>query len=257
MPIIQAIDRALNILDLFDDHDKELKITDISQRMDLHKSTVHSLLKTLQKHNYIEQNHENGKYRLGMKFYERGNLINRNIELKKLAKEHLVKLSNKTGKTVHLVILDGKEGIYIDKVESSSATVLYSRIGRRVPINSSGVGKALIAFKSQNEIDNFLKDYDFVRQTENTIMDKESLNKEFEKVRKQGYAIDNEENELGVFCIAFPIKNQNGQVVAAISTSTTVTKQDEVEFSETFKLIKLTAERLSNQLGFRGKLSNK
>lgn len=245
MPIIQAVERALKILDLFNEHEKELKITEISQRMALHKSTVHSLLKTLKKHHYIEQNHENGKYRLALKFFERGNIVNQNIELKSVAKDHLVELSNKTGNTVHLVILDGQEIIYIDKVESSSAAILYSRIGRKALIHSSGVGKAIMAFQSPDEINDILKDYVFVRQTGNTIINKESLIKEFEKIREQGYAIDNEENEPGVFCIAFPIKNKNNQVVAAISISTTAIEQSKVGSSEKFNLIKIAAEALS------------
>lgn len=245
MPIIQAVDRALKILDLFDENEKELKITEISQRMALHKSTIHSLLKTLKKHHYIEQNHENGKYRLALKFFERGSIVNRNIELKSQAREHLVELAKKTGNTVHLVFFDGTEAIYIDKVESSSAAILYSRIGRTAFFHSSGVGKVILAFQNPDKIEHLLKDYVFERQTGNTIIDKESLIKEFEKIRELGYAIDNEENESGIFCIALPIKNKNNQVVAAISISTTVTEQSKVGNSEKIKLIKLTAEAIS------------
>jgi IclR family transcriptional regulator, KDG regulon repressor len=108
MPIIQAVDRALRILDLFDEYDTELKIKDISERMVLHKSTVHSLLKTLQMHGYIDQNMENGKYRLGMKLFERGNFVIHGLDIRKIAKNYLMNLSMNTGQTTHLVILDGK-----------------------------------------------------------------------------------------------------------------------------------------------------
>ncbi len=145
MPIIQSVDRALKILDLFDEFDSELKITDISDRLLLHKSTVHSLLKTLKKHNYIEQNTENGKYRLGMKIFERGNFVIHSRDIRSVAREYLFSLSKETNQTVHLVIQDGKEGVYIDKVESSAATVLYSRIGRRIPLHCR-VGRRLLLF---------------------------------------------------------------------------------------------------------------
>ncbi|EMF46733.1 transcriptional regulator [Planococcus halocryophilus Or1] len=221
MPIIQSVERALRILDLFDEYDKELKLTEITEKMNLHKSTVHSLLKTLQKHHYIEQNSENGKYFLGMKLFERGHYVIQNLDLQSLAREQLVKLSKSTGRTVHLVILDGKEGIYIDKVESAKAAILYSRIGRRVPIHSSGVGKALVAFKDPSELEKILDGYEYTKQTKNTLTNEESFLIELEKVRKQGYAIDDEENEPGVYCVALPIRDYTGHVIAAISSSTT------------------------------------
>ncbi|WP_203333658.1 IclR family transcriptional regulator [Planococcus beigongshangi] len=250
MPIIQSVDRAMHILDLFDDYNKEIKLIEIAERMELHKSTVHSLLKTLQKHHYIEQNSENGKYTLGMKLFERGNYVIQSLDLRTVAKEDLVNLSKETGRTVHLVILDGKEGIYIDKVENSNATIFYSRIGRRVPLHSSGVGKALIAFKKANELESIMKGYEFTKQTTQTLTDKKSLLKELENVRKQGFAIDNEENEPGVYCVALPIKDHNGQVVAAISSSTTASHITQEDIKNIVDSLKKAADNISKKLGF-------
>ncbi|WP_088105891.1 IclR family transcriptional regulator [Halalkalibacter urbisdiaboli] len=250
MPIIQAVERALKILDLFDEFETELKITDISERMALHKSTVHSLLKTLQKHRYIEQNPENGKYRLGLKLFERGNFVIQSMDLRTIAKDYLQKLSKVSGKTVHLVVLDGKEGIYIDKVESASATILYSRIGRRIPIHSSGVGKALVAFRSDEEIEQILNHYQFNQHTPNTITDKKRFLEEIEEIRKRGYAVDNEENEPGVFCVAYPVRNHNGDIVAAISMSTTVNRAKEEGVEETVKMLIDTCHEISYKLGY-------
>src|SRR4051812_48942171 len=109
MPIIQSVERALQILDLFDEQTSELKITEISKRINLHKSTVHSLLKTLQAHRYIEQDVESGKYRLGMKLFERGNLLLQSMDIRSVARKYLLDLSVETGQTTHLVILDGHE----------------------------------------------------------------------------------------------------------------------------------------------------
>lgn len=250
MPIIQSVDRALRILDLFDEYETELKITEISEKMVLHKSTVHSLLKTLQKHQYIDQNPENGKYRLGLKLFERGNFVIQSLDLRSIAKEYLVNLSKHTGKTVHLVILDGKEGVYIDKVESSNATILYSKIGRRVPIHSSGVGKALVAFKTNEELQTILEDYDYFQQTPYTITDRETFLKEVNLIRDRGYAIDNQENEPGVICVAIPVRNHTGQVVAAISMSTTASQVKEAVLNKNVELLKNTANELSKKLGF-------
>ncbi|QRG66707.1 IclR family transcriptional regulator [Brevibacillus choshinensis] len=250
MPIIQAVERALKILDLFDEQEQELKITDISERMQLHKSTVHSLLKTLQVHGYIDQNPENGKYRLGMKLFERGNFVIHGLDIRKVAKRYLVDLSMKTGQTTHLVILDDKEGVYIDKVEGPQATILYSRIGRRIPVHSSGVGKALLAWKSEKELQNVLKDYRYVPQTPKTIANEQELRAELQKVREQGYAVDNQENEAGVRCIAVPIRNHQAQVIAAVSISTLLSRVDDQQLEQFLHLLKGAADEMSEQMGY-------
>ncbi|UOF92450.1 IclR family transcriptional regulator [Fodinisporobacter ferrooxydans] len=250
MPIIQAVDRALQILDLFDEYETELKITDISERMQLHKSTIHSLLKTLQVRGYIEQNPENGKYKLGLKLFERGNLVINGLDLRTTARKHLMELSFKTGQTVHLVILDGKEGVYIDKVEGSSGIIAYSRIGRRVPIHSSAVGKALVAFSPAADIERILDGYVFGKRTENTILNREDFLRELEQVRRQEYAIDDQENEPGVRCVAVPIRNYSGQAVAAISISTPISGLDDEQFDQLLALLQETAQQISRQMGF-------
>ncbi|MFP7732266.1 IclR family transcriptional regulator [Priestia aryabhattai] len=249
MPIIQSVDRALRILDLFDEHTTELKITDISDQMGLHKSTVHSLLKTLQQRGYINQNLENGKYGLGMKLFERGNYVIQSLDIRQLAKKYLIDLSEKTGQTTHLVILDGKEGTYIDKVEGPMAVILYSRIGKRIPLHCSAVGKALIAFKEKDEIETILAGYTYTQQTEFTITNKIQFLGELEKVKSQGYAVDNQENEPGVRCIAAPIRNHENKVIAAISLSTLIAGVDDIELGIFIQQLKQAASELSEQMG--------
>jgi DNA-binding IclR family transcriptional regulator len=250
MPIIQAVDRALSILDLFGEHESELKITDISLRMGLHKSTVHSLLKTLQMHGYIDQNLENGKYKLGLKLIERGNFVIHGLDVRTITKKHLLDLSHKTGQTAHLVILDGKEGVYIDKVEGSSGVVMYSRIGRRVPIHSSAVGKILVAYKSNEEICDLLKGYEYVIHTPNTIANEQDFLKELANVRSVGYAMDNQENEPGVRCVAVPIRNHMQQVSAAVSMSTPLSGISDDKFDEVLTLLRQAADEISGKMGY-------
>lgn len=250
MPIIQSVERALMILELFDEQHEELRITEISAMMNLHKSTVHSLLKTLQLHGYIDQDEETGKYRLGLKLLERGQLILRQLDLRTAAARHLRQLSEETGQTVHLVILDGKEGIYIDKVEGKKAAIRYSRIGRRVPLHSSAVGKVLAAFRSDAEIAELLQNYEFVRQTPRTIQSAEAFLKELEAVRKRGYAVDDEENEPGVRCVAAPIFDHNGQTAAAMSISTMTAHVNDEELAELAAKLGETARQISGKLGY-------
>jgi IclR family KDG regulon transcriptional repressor len=250
MPIIQSVDRALNILNLFDEHTKELKITEISARIGLHKSTVHSLLKTLQLHGYIAQDPENGKYRLGLKLMEKGQLLLLGIDVRITARKHLMSLSAQTGQTTHLVILDGKDGVYIDKVEGAKAAIRYSRIGRRVPLHSSATGKVLAAFRQPEELVQLLKDYRYVQQTAATLADQDSFLQELAKVRRQGFAVDDQENEQGVRCAAAPIFNHSGEVTTAMSISTMISGVDDEQFRQFIELLKSETAQISQLLGY-------
>ncbi|KKI92158.1 IclR family transcriptional regulator [Bacillus sp. SA1-12] len=250
MPIIQSVERALKILDLFDERDRELTITDISKRLNLHKSTVHSLLKTLQQKHYISQDEENGKYSLGLKLLERGSMVVSHRDLRNIGRKHLEWLSESTNLTIHLVILDGQEGVYVDKVEGKGVTVLYSRIGRRVPIHTSAVGKSLVATKSDLELNLLLEGYQFTRPTEKSISSKEEFLLEIEKVRQAGYSVDNEENEPGIYCLAVPIKNYSREVIAAISISMPSSKINEETIGHYIEILKECSNRISYELGY-------
>jgi IclR family KDG regulon transcriptional repressor len=254
MPIIQSLDRALTILDLFDEYTTELKITEISQKMELHKSTVHSLLKTLQLHGYIDQDTETGKYRLGMRLLEKGQLLLQRLDIRTVARKHLSALTAQTGQTTHLVILDGKEGVYIDKVEGEKAAIRYSRIGRRVPLHSSAVGKALIAFRDKHEIEALLRSYKYTAQTASTIVNKEHLLAELSKVREQGYAVDAQENEPGVRCAAAPIYDHGGKVTASMSISTLLSAVDDELFQQYVTMLTKETDHISKLLGYRSTL---
>jgi len=249
MPIIQSLDRALTIMDLFDEHNRELKITEISTRVGLHKSTVHSLLKTLQKHGYIEQD-ENGLYRLGMRLLEKGQLLLRGFDIREKASGPLQVLSGETGQTVHLVIRDGAEGVYIDKVEGSKAAIRYSWIGRRVPLHSSAVGKILAAFMSGAELEHLLKDYDYSIHTSHTIASESAFREELRGVREKGVAYDREENEAGVRCAAAPVYDHGGHVIAAISISTLASTVGDVELAAFVARLRETAGQISRGLGY-------
>lgn len=250
MPIIQSVERALKILDLFDEHTTELKITEISEKMGLHKSTVHSLLKTLQEYSYIYQNPEDGKYGLGLKLAERGNFVISNMDIRKAARKYLLDLSSKTGQTVHLGILDGREGVYIDKVEGEQSIIRYSRIGRRLPLHSTAIGKVLLAYQNPKDIDRLLQDYPYYFQTTSTITNEAVLRKEIGKIQQQGYAVDNQENEQGVRCTAVPILNGKGKVLAAISISTLISRVSDQQLAIFIDLLKSACQELSEQMKY-------
>lgn len=251
MPIIQALDRALRILDLFDEQTPELKMTEISMRMNLHKSTVHALLKTLQMHGYIEQDEQTGKYRLGLRLLEKGQLLLQNLDIRNVARPYLQALSEATGQTTHLLILDGREGVYIEKVEGRQAAIRYSRIGRRVPLHSSAGGKVLAAFQPPDVLERILQNYLYVQHTPNTIDSEAKFRQELERVRENGCAFDREENEPGVCCVGAPIFGHDGQLVAAMSLSCMTARVDEAETLRLAELVRKTAAEISARLGHR------
>ncbi|CAM4224805.1 DNA-binding IclR family transcriptional regulator [Paenibacillus endophyticus] len=251
MPIIQAVERALLILDLFDERTPELKITEISARMGLHKSTVHSLVKTLQGRGYMEQDVDTGKYRLGLRLIEKGQQLLQSMDIRQVAKTSLEQYTQSTGQTTHLVILDGDEGVYIDKVEGDLAPIRYSRVGRRVMLHTSSVGKLLCAYQPENWIEGLLERYDFVRLTEKTIIGAAAFRRELELVRLRGYSIDDEENEIGVRCAAVPVFDHHGLVSAAISVSTLRSRVDDQQLERLIVELNQAAAGISQKLGHR------
>lgn len=252
MPIIQSVERALQILNLFNEQTTELKITDISKQMGLSKSTLHSLLKTLQLHGYIDQNPENGKYRLGMKLVERGYFVVGTMDIRQKAKGWLTELSSRTGQTTHLGILDGREGVYIEKIEGKLAAIAYSRIGRRLPIHATAIGKVLVAWLSKEELETLLIDYCFTAYTPATITSAEALRKTLALTREQGYAFDNEENEQGVRCVAVPVWNHESRVIAALSLSTLTSRVNDEELASFRQQLQEAGVQLSRALGYPG-----
>lgn len=251
MPIIQSVARALAILDLFDEINRELSIKEISVKLDLNKSTVHSLLKTLKEYGYISQNNETTNYSLGWKLYERGHLMVSQMDIRNAARVHLEKLNEQTNQTVHLVTLLGKEAIYIDKINGHSTLVIYSRIGKRVPLHSSAVGKVLAASLDENQFNSLMDGYVFEKSTEGTIDSYEAFVEELEVVREKGYAMDREENEPGIICIAMPVHDFSGEVIAAISVSTPKSHFNDEIAERNYQCLKECVEGISSNLGYK------
>lgn len=240
----------MQILDLFNEQATELKITDISKLMGLSKSTLHSLLKTLQLHGYIDQNPENGKYRLGMKLVERGHFVVGSIDIRQKAKGWLTELSRRTGQTTHLGILDGREGVYIEKIEGKLAAIAYSRIGRRLPVHATAIGKVLIAWLDEAELNALLEGYQYTTFTPSTLATREALLDALKKTREHGYALDSEENEQGVRCVAVPVWNHESRVIAALSLSTLTSRVDDAELANFREQLQQAGLQLSRALGY-------
>lgn len=249
--LIQSLARALQILGLFDETKVSLSIKEISNQLDLNKSTVHSLLKTLKHYGYIQQDEVSAEYSLGWKLFERGNLVISQIDLKNVASRHLKTLNISTNQTVHLVTRLGHEALYIDKINGHNTLVIYSKIGKKVPLHSSAVGKILTAFLPNDQFETIFKSYEFTKPTAQTITDFESFKNELVKVRACGFAMDNEENELGIICVAMPVYDYSNKVIASVSVSTPKINFTKQKKKEVLADLSTCVNDISHELGYK------
>lgn len=247
---IQSVDRSLQILEVFSSKNRELGVTEIANILGIHKSTVFGLLATLENRGYVEQNLENGKYKLGLKLFELGNLVQEGMDLRSIAVPFIEELVEKFGETVHLVVHDRGEVVYIDKRESQSAIRILSQVGRRLPMYCTGVGKCLLAYIREEDLQTIIKK-GFQPFTPNTIVDEQQLKKELEKIRENGYAFDMEEIEMGLRCVAAPVKDARAEVIAAISLSGPSMRMDEKRMYELIEPVKFAALKISHNLGYQ------
>jgi len=217
--LVKSVNKALNILEVVSNSKEPLGVTELSKKMDLNKSTVYRLLNTLQYRGYITQVNKNDKYTTGLKLFELGSLVINDLDLRKTSVSYLEELMELTGETVHLGILDDGEVIYIEKVESSETIRMHSKIGKRVYAHNTSLGKILLAFSDKEVVENILNKIGLPKTTENTIVKQDKFKEHLRQVKKQGYAIDNEESEKGIICIAGPIFDHKGEINAAFSIS--------------------------------------
>jgi DNA-binding IclR family transcriptional regulator len=197
----------------------DVGIAELSKQVGFHISTAHRLLATLIVQGYARQNPETGRYGLGAKAFHLAESYLGQMDLRRVVHPVLERLSRETGETANLVILDGRETLYLDKVESPQSLRIFSRIGRRAPLHCTAAGKVLLAGRSWPEAQRMLGKDSLERYTPRTILSPGVLRRELEGVRTEGVALDREECEEGATCIAAPVRNARGETVAAMSIS--------------------------------------
>lgn len=250
--VIKSVLTALNILEVFQaPNHQELGITEISRLLGLNKTTVFHLVSTMEMKGYIQKNKETGKYKLGLKLFELGNLVGERIDIQKQAVPFLRKLVEKFSETVHLVILDRDEALYIEKVEGTMNVRIPSQVGKRNPLHCTGVGKVLMAHLDEESVERIIREKGLRRFTNNTICDPQLLKKELSKVKEQGYALDNEEIEPGLRCIAAPVKNHLQKVVAAISMAAPASRLSDENLHIYIREVIEAAKGISYSLGYK------
>ena len=245
-----TVTRALAILEILSKV-KDANLEALAQQTKLPKTTTLRLLTTLVDNKYVVKDN-NDRYYLSMKMFAVGSKALTHIDLIDISRPIAQALREKTGETVHMGILDENKVLYVLKNESNYTIRMYSRIGRRCPLHCTAIGKCLLTDKGEDFLEEYIQSGAFVSYTPKTISTKEALVQELEKVKSQGYAIDNEEHEPQIVCVAAPIRDHEGNVVAAISVSTPTFRLDETKLNNNCSLVVEYANKISDILGNLG-----
>ena len=248
--IIQSIDRALQVLELFSLEKPEWGITEISKALNIYKSNVHNVLTTLAEKGFVIKDSKTDKYKLGIKFFELGSIVIKNMDLRKIAHPYIEELSKEFNETVHLGVLDKGRVVSIEREESDKSLCSHVEIGKRTPLHCTAVGKAIMAYLSEDEINLIIREKGLEKFTENTITTKKDLENEFKKIREQGYAVDKIEHEEGVRCVAGSIRDYTGKVVASMSVSGPAFRINESNIPNIAKKVKEYCDYISKEMGY-------
>jgi DNA-binding IclR family transcriptional regulator len=249
--LIQAVSHALDLLEQFHGEVDELGVTELSKRLKLHKNNVFRLLATLESRGYIEQNKVTENYRLGLKTLELGQIFIKQMGLLRQSKPVLEALVGECNETTYVAILKDFNIIYLDAVETDMTVRVVPRVGSRLPAYCTAAGKIQIAHMSDEELDNFLPK-ELKRYTPNTITDRDVLKKQLKLISERGYAIDNEELDIGVKCVSAPIRDYTRRIIGAVSISgPSMRFVDERIEKELIPLALKAGEEISTKLGFQ------
>ena len=247
---IQVLDRALAVLKVLSQEGPDLTLAQVSALLHLHKSTAHRLIMVLEGHKLIERNSKSGTYRLGMKLFELGTRAVSQLDLRERARPILDRLVRETDETVHLCVYDNGEVVYVDKVEPARSVRLASTVGRRHPAFCTAVGKAMMAVMPEEQVDAAVQKHGLRPLTRKTIGSLGELKTELAKVRKLGYAVDDEENEEGVCCVGAVVRGISGEPTAAISVSGPSFRLPSYKIPVVAKAVIGAANALSQELGY-------
>ncbi len=249
--IVQSVDRAFDILEAFNYQEEELGVTELSQKLSLHKNNVFRLLATLECRGYIEQDKKTGNYRLGIKTFEVANIFLHHLGLRRQARPILEELVNRCDETAYLAILDGPEVVYVLMHETTQTVRIVPRLGHRLPAHCTASGKIQLAHESRDHMAHIFEGIALKKYTGNTIDNYEKLMNHLKDVARLGYAVDNEELEQGVRCIAAPVKDYSHRVVAGVGLSGPVSRfsMERIE-KELVPLVKDAAMKISQRLGY-------
>ncbi len=247
-----SVANAARVMKAFTPAEREWGVTDLARRLGIAKSTAHRLLATLTDEGLLEQDPTTGRYRLGLVVFDLAAAA-QSVDLHEAVLSPMTELRNRTGETIQVAVLDGREVVYVERLDSPNTMRLFHEVGRRNSAHSTGCGKALLAFLPPEQLDRILRNWKLTAKTPHTITDAAVLRRELAESRRRGYAVNRRESDSGVISVAAPIRDVTGRSVAALSV---VGPADRLEPHE-LRVAQATVEcaaLISRRLGYRGSI---
>jgi DNA-binding IclR family transcriptional regulator len=226
-------------------------IRELSAATGFPPATIHRMVATLVQRGYLKQDRVTKAYALSLRFLELGTRVREQFNLVSLARPHLEGLMADTKEAVNLAVRDGDDAVYLDHVASSYSMIrLFTKVGARVPLYATGVGKAFLSREGEAELEDYFQRTQRMRHAPHTLVGREALREGVERVRRQGYAVDDEEMEQGVRCVAALVFDHNRLPAAAVSVSGTVTRLTPERIEQLGQRVRRCALVISHELGF-------
>lgn len=247
---IRSVDRALSIIETLTEYRKGLGLVELSNKVGLNKTTTYRMICAIMSHGWITKDPSTGNYRLTLRLFELGSKVSSQTSLLSIARPYLEELSEKTGETLHFVVQEGADVVYLYKEESSLQSIkMESRVGMRNPMFVTGVGKAILCHLGHDEIKRLWNVSKTTVGAKNSILDFEEMMAELKRTKERGWALDDEENEVGVRCVAVPILDRQNHPLAAISISGSVFHITPDKYDYYANLLKDAVAKISKQIG--------
>lgn len=224
---VPALERGLRVLECLADSQHGLTLSQITRAMELPKSTVHCLLLTFERSGYIQRDDASGRYRLGLGLFRLANVALPALSIREQASPVLRALMERTQLTVHMAALDHDQLVLIARVSPPGAAVPASWIGKRMDFHCTALGKAVLASADAGDVERLIRKHGMLRHNDNTIASLRRLMQDLEQVRRRGYAVDDEEEEIGMRCVGAPVFGPAGHAEAAVSIVGTTAQIDE------------------------------
>jgi DNA-binding IclR family transcriptional regulator len=248
---MESLNKALDIIDAVSQLGRA-GIREISSVTGFPPATAHRIASTLAKRRYFNQDPTTKHYSLSLRFLELGTQVQQQFDLPTIARPHLQQLMSETGESANLAIWDSDSVVYLDQVQSDKSMLkIFTRLGTRVPLYSTGVGKMLMSRWSEPQLNSYLKRTKLISYTPNTLISRSNILKELERISERGFAVDNEEMEEGVRCVAALVFDHKQQVVAAVSISGAAMRITPDRIEDFGAKVKQCAYDISHDLGFQ------
>ncbi len=246
---VAAVINAFNIIEMLSENES-LGVAEITKALGGSKTTAHRLLQSLVEVGMVAQDNDSKRYKLTCRLFELGSRVFGNSNLVQAANGPMTRLNDLTGETIHLGVMDANSMVYLHKLDSKHTLRLASRVGKVAPLHCTALGKVMLAWKPSHQIAAILPELEYTIQTPGTIRSPEQFAEHLKEVRKQGYAVDQEENEAGIICFAVPVFNYDGQTVAGISVSVPKFRLEENDAETVIEQLIKTGREVSQNLGF-------